>query len=344
MLVHDHGDVAAGFEHAYELERRVEAGRNEGAHAAFADLDDRIAHGGDIGLAVQHRRLEPILGRNQRRQFPIREMGGEHQGRLAVAAQLPKPLVDFAAVDDVAHLLRVGIEHLQAIDMGELGSNAAEIVPNAAQDRFDFGGGFFRKGGEVGAADLVLLESRTKRAHEAGGEVGHVLAVGCADGPQHPHRQPTERAVAARLEMPADPMDESSRRDHGLAAARQKVTTIFPNTCRLSIRASPRSKSASATSVSITGNRPSAILARLSRMLRMEAPNEPMMRYCCWKSCIKLMVVDGPEVEPQVTSRPPRLRQRSEPLKVSAPTCSNTTSTPFLAVILRTAPSKRSVR
>src|SRR5256885_1378574 len=122
--------------------------------------------------------------------------------------------------------------------MGELGSNAAEIVPNAAQDRFDFGRGFFRKGG-------------------AG---------------------------------------------------------------------------------------PLAIWARLSRMWRMEARTEPMMRYCCWKSCIRLMVVDGPEVEPQVTNRPPRLRQRSEPLKVSAPTCSNTTSTPFLAVILRTAPSKRSVR
>src|SRR5262249_38309640 len=154
--------------------------------------------------------------------------------------------VDFAAIDDVAYLLRVGIEHLQAIDMGELGSNAAKIVPNAAQDRFDFGRRFFRKGGgEVGAAELVLFESRTKRAHEAAGEVGHVFAVGCADGPQHPPRQPTERAIAARLDMSADPMGENSRRGHGLAAARQKVTTIFPNTCRLSIRASPRSKSAS---------------------------------------------------------------------------------------------------
>ena len=79
-------------------------------------------------------------------------------------------------------------------------------------------------------------------------------------------------------------------------------------------------------------------------MLRIDAPNEPVMRYCCWNSCIRLMVVVGPEVEPQVTSRPPRLRQSSEPLKVSAPTCSNTTSTPLRPVSLRTAPSKRSVR
>src|SRR5262249_57600433 len=105
--------------------------------------------------------------------------------------------------------------------MSELGRDAAEIVPNAAQDRFDLGGGFFRKGGgEIGTAELVLLETRTKRAHEAAGEVGHVFAVGCADGPQHPHRQPTERAVDARLEMPADPMDESSPPDPRLAPPR----------------------------------------------------------------------------------------------------------------------------
>ena len=67
------------------------------------------------------------------------------------------------------------------------------------------------------------------------------------------------------------------------------------------------------------------------------------MRYCCWNSCIRFMVADTPEVEPQVTRRPPRLRHRSEPFQVSAPTCSNTTSTPFRFVSLRTSPSKRSV-
>ena len=29
-------------------------------------------------------------------------------------------------------------------------------------------------------------------------------------------------------------------------------------------------------------------------MLRMLAPNEPKMRYCCWNSCIRLMVTVGP--------------------------------------------------
>ncbi len=53
------------------------------------------------------------------------------------------------------------------------------------------------------------------------------------------------------------------------------------------------------------------------------------------------MVIDWPVVEPQVTSRPPRLRQSSEPLNVSGPTCSKATSTPFLPVSLRTMVSKR---
>src|SRR5262249_32612256 len=46
-------------------------------------------------------------------------------------------------------------------------------------------------------------------------------------------------------------------------------------------------------------------------------------------NCIKLIVVVGPAVEPQVTRRPPRFRHSRDPLKPSPPTCSNTTSTPL---------------
>src|SRR5262245_8730541 len=338
--------MAATLEHAHELGRRVEPGRNERTHAALADLDDGVAHGADIGPAIEHRGVEPILARDQGGKLPVAEMGGEDQRRLAVVAQLPKPVVDRDGVEDVAHVVGVGLEHLQAVDVGEFGRHASEIVPHPVEDSLDLGRGLLRKGsGEVGASDAVLLEPRAEPAHDAAGEVGHARAAGGADQAQRADRELPERGVGGRLRVPAGAQRKTFGGGHGaLAAARQKVTMIFPNTCRLSSRASPRSKSASGTSVSITGRRPPAILARLSRMLRMDAPNEPMMRYCCWKSCIKLMVVDGPEVAPQVTSRPPRLRQRSEPLKVSAPTCSNTTSTPFLPVSLRTAPSKRSVR
>ena len=45
-------------------------------------------------------------------------------------------------------------------------------------------------------------------------------------------------------------------------------------------------------------------------MFFIVAPNEPKILYCCWNSCIRLMVAVGPEVEPQVTSRPPRFRHQ----------------------------------
>src|SRR5471030_2324771 len=109
----------------------------------------------------------------------------------------------------------------------------------------------------------------------------------------------------------------------------------LPNTCRLSSRARPCSNSASGNSLSTIGAMPPTIFDRLSRILRIEAPNEPNILYCCWNNCIKLIVTLGPAVEPQVTSLPPRLRQNNEALKPSPPTCSNTTSTPFLAVSFR---------
>ena len=96
--------------------------------------------------------------------------------------------------------------------------------------------------------------------------------------------------------------------------------------------------------MSITGRTPAAMRSSARAIADIGAPNEPMMRYCCWNSCIRLMLAEGPEVAPQVTSRPPRFSDSSEPFQVSAPTCSNTTSTPFLPVSLRTTPSNRSSR
>src|SRR5947207_293495 len=63
VLIDEHGDVAADLEHAQELERRVEASRDEISHAALAKFDDCVAHRADIGSAVEHRRVEPGFGR-----------------------------------------------------------------------------------------------------------------------------------------------------------------------------------------------------------------------------------------------------------------------------------------
>ena len=56
----------------------------------------------------------------------------------------------------------------------------------------------------------------------------------------------------------------------------------------------------------MTGDMPPAILSRDWAIFSIRHPNDPKMRYCCWKSCIRFMVVETPDVDPQVTSRPPR--------------------------------------
>src|SRR5580692_5977879 len=226
------------------------------------------------------------------------------------------------------------------VDVGELGAEAAAIIPDARQNGLDLPGRFLREGGgQIGAGNFLLARHRADQARDAAKQVRGLDRIEIAGGAQQPDRQPAHRRVAQRLGGVANP---------GLGAeqepAHQKYTMILPNTCRLSMRLSAAATSSIGTSVSITGSMPSAILSRLSATFRMVAPNDPKIRYCCWKSCIRLMVVVGPEVEPQVPSLPPRLCVSNEPLKVSAPTCSNTTSTPFFLVILRVSCSKRSLR
>src|SRR5271166_2817889 len=179
--------------------------------------------------------------------------------------------------------------------MRELHRDPPEIVPDAGEDLLDLGVGFFRKSGaQIFSGKAVFLEQRADLAHRRTGEVRRAPAVETFDGAEQSDGAGADRRIEQGFESPF---------------GHQNKTMILPKTWRLSSRARPRSKSASATSVSITGSRPDAIFVRLSRMLRMEAPNEPKMRYCCWNSWNRLMVVDWPEVEPQVTSRPPRLRQ-----------------------------------
>src|SRR6266700_228510 len=228
--------------------------------------------------------------------------------------------------------------------MGELRGDPSEIIPYARQDFFDLGGGFLRKRRhQVGAAGAMLGQPGPDCAHEGAGKVRHPVRIGPAHQVEQRHGGKADQRIDAALETSGISLPSTAEcPPHRLRT--QKCTTILPNTCRLASRSRPAATSASSTSVSITGVSPPAILARLPRMLPMVAPNEPMIRYCCWNSCIRLSVALGPEVAPQVTRRPPRLSARSEPLKVSAPTCSNTTSTPFFRVSLRTACSNRSVR
>ena len=122
--------------------------------------------------------------------------------------------------------------------MREFHCHAAEIIPNAGEDVIDFGRGFFREGGaQIIAAEAVFLPQRPELARERSDEIRRLLAVGPGQGAHDADREVAD-AASEKLEPPLD---------------HQKVTMILPNTCRLSSRARPRSKSASGTSVSITG-------------------------------------------------------------------------------------------
>jgi hypothetical protein len=55
---------------------------------------------------------------------------------------------------------------------------------------------------------------------------------------------------------------------------------------------------------------PRAIFCMALAMFSMRQPKEPMRRNCCWNSIIRFMSVETPEVEPQVTIRPPRFMRQ----------------------------------
>ena len=62
-----------------------------------------------------------------------------------------------------------GIVIPDVIEMGELGADPAEIVPDAGQDGFDLLRRFFREGGgEIVAADAVLAQPRADGAGNRG--------------------------------------------------------------------------------------------------------------------------------------------------------------------------------
>ena len=87
----------------------------------------------------------------------------------------------------------------QPVDMRELGADAAEIVPDAAQDRLDLGGRLLReRGGEVGAADAVLRQPRPDAPHQAAGEVRHGAGIDQPDRAQRMHGEEAEHRIAER--------------------------------------------------------------------------------------------------------------------------------------------------
>ena len=172
ILIDQHADMLALLQRFGEPERRVAAGRNQFAHVDPAHFVDDAVGAGAVGPAIQHRRIHPVRGPGQRRKFPIAEMAGKNQRGLAVVFQPREQFVRARRDLDAAFLGMRRIVIPDVIDMGELGADAAEIVPDAGQDRLDLLGRFFREGGrQVSAADALLAQQRADRAGDAGEKI-----------------------------------------------------------------------------------------------------------------------------------------------------------------------------
>ena len=105
-------------------------------------------------------------------------MGGEDQCRFAVLRQGAEALDIFRIDLDASAFGMLDVEIPQPVEVGELRADAAEIVPDAAQDRFYFCGCFFgERGREIGAADLVFRQQRAEFAHHRTGGIRHAVGI-----------------------------------------------------------------------------------------------------------------------------------------------------------------------
>ena len=149
--------------------------------------------------------------RRQRRNFPIGEVRGEDKIGLLAVAEHFQPRVSRVIDRDirVAGSLRAGrVVDDEAVDMGELGRDASEVVPHAGENLLDLLGGFLRKrGAQIFAPDLVLGKPRAHDAHHAAKHVRHALAIDSAQHCERADRDPAEHPV----ERPFDRQQERER-------------------------------------------------------------------------------------------------------------------------------------
>src|SRR3984893_14104354 len=227
ILVNEHGHVSTPLQNAGKLERCVQTGGHKGPHAAFADLDDSLAHGNDVWPAIKDCCVEGKLGGDKRRQLPIGKMRSKDQRGLAILAQALEALSGLERVADVAGLMPRRREDLQAIDVSKFRGNAPEIIPNAPQDVFDFGFRFLRKsGGQIGAADAMFPKPRAKGAHECRGHIWHRSPIDGADRSQRPNGEPAQQRVDGGLEL--SPGVRGIEGDHARGCRASKTDDDLP--------------------------------------------------------------------------------------------------------------------
>src|SRR4029079_6578663 len=71
-----------------------------------------------------------------------------------------------------------GVEIPQTVKVCEFGAHAAYIVPTAAEDRIDFGFGFFGEGSdEIGTPNTIFWKEPANTAGNPRGKISHPVGV-----------------------------------------------------------------------------------------------------------------------------------------------------------------------
>src|SRR5437879_1757960 len=106
-------------------------------------------------------------------------MACEDQCRLAVEPELMEQEMGAGGKLDAA--LWVGIclvEIPDVVDMGELGADPAEIVPDAGKNPLDFLRRFFReRRGQIGTADPLFAQCGPDQARDTAEQVGGLVRI-----------------------------------------------------------------------------------------------------------------------------------------------------------------------
>ena len=151
MLVGQHADMDAGLRKRASFTGASSAGRDQFAHQRLAQLDDDVADGADIRPPEQHGGFDcRSAWRADGGQFPIGEMRGKADRRLAALRDRVEAFLRFRRIGDDVTGPRAEAVDAKLVEMGEFDGDAAEIVPDAAEDvvsisASDFSGNAARK-------------------------------------------------------------------------------------------------------------------------------------------------------------------------------------------------------
>src|SRR3954447_17344853 len=99
-------------------------------------------------------------------------MGCEQERRSPLAIHRRKAVLGILAVSDIGKAASPERKHLEPVDMGELGPDASQVLPNPPENPLNLGRRLLReRRGEVGTADAVLLQPRADPAQRPAGEI-----------------------------------------------------------------------------------------------------------------------------------------------------------------------------